>query len=1187
MAEQEVGNLAVRISLDSANFEQSMASINRNLRTLGQEMRGNQNLGRDWGNSIAGLTTKQDTLTRTFEAQQIKVNRLRESYEASVAATGENSAVTENLATQLNRAQAELNRTETELGQVRAALQQQQDALRLSENSWTQLGERMREVGSQMQKVGDTMSKIGKEMSLKVTAPIVAMGVLSAKAAIDFESSFAGIRKTVDATESEFAELEKGIRDMAKSGPTAATELAAIGESAGQLGIETKNILAFTSTVSDIAVATNMTAEQAATDFARFANIVQMPQTEFDKLGSTIVALGNNFATTESEIMDMGMRLAGVGAQVGLSESEIMGLSATMSSLGISSEAGGTAMSTVLKKIDKSVSMSKEAMQGFADAAGMTTDDFAKLWKDKPIEALDAFIKNLAKSAGEGENLTYILDELGIKGIRESDTIMRMVGAQDLLSEAVDLSSKAWNENSALTNEAAQRYATTQSQLETLRNKFTDIAISLGDILIPVILKVVEAIEPWIEKFANLDESAQKTIMAVSGIAAAIGPLLVIGGTLISSIGSIVGVLGTVSLAIGSIATGVASAVPGVAALAGAFTALALPIGIAVAAIAAIGLTYQLLKIDADSALKSQEAVAEQNLELAQSHTAVLDEQLKQTDATAELISTTLEQAQGVDALIRSYEDLTEKSKLSTDELGQFLTMQTQIEGTKSPERIKELEDSMNGLREKSGLSKSEFDKLLESNRLLTEQFPEAGAVVDDYGNKIADTTGKLREMTAAELERKEIEVFNQMASDVRALNGEIDSYEDILMNVVKLETEVASKKQEIAETQTLVNRNEVTQKGLQSEILSLKEQQKDASIKEWYQLEAQKNELKMQNGQLDQKNKKHNKNLEVLESTLATEESTLAEMQKQQDKIGNLIDSNNTNLDAYTKILEAQFDINIEKGKENESIDKAIGKRKEEIKLLQDKIKKEGDSNGELQKSVDHLKTENSQLSEAKTKLDGINGVLDTQVKKYDSANDELKKVNNKYMEGGKHIDDNAKKTDNLNEKLDKSHKKDVTIKTNKDPDEENNKWSKPISKVIEFFTKGKAPDAYAKGTNFHGGGSAWLGEEGPELVKMGNQLQLMNFGLYDLPVGAKVWTHDETMSMLKNNSIASINNATRMMGNSSMPHVNQVGQSASVGSTTPTIQQTINIHSPKHLSPSETARLQKRASQELALGW
>jgi len=156
----------------------------------------------------------------------------------------------------------------------------------------------MSKVEKRLGKVGSQLQSIGTKLTVGLTAPLMAVGGTSLKTAIDFESAFAGVRKTVDATEEEFAALEKGIRDMAKEIPQSATDIAAIAEAAGQLGIQTEHILTFTRTMADLGVTTNLAGEEAATTLARLANITQMNQRDFDRLGSTIVALGNNLATT-------------------------------------------------------------------------------------------------------------------------------------------------------------------------------------------------------------------------------------------------------------------------------------------------------------------------------------------------------------------------------------------------------------------------------------------------------------------------------------------------------------------------------------------------------------------------------------------------------------------------------------------------------------------------------------------------------------------------------------------------------------------------------------------------------------------------------------------------------------------------------------------------------------------------
>lgn len=433
--------------------------------------------------------------------------------------------------------------------------------------------------------VGDKMTSIGKDLSMKISAPLTALGAGAAKAAIDFESAFAGVRKTVDTSEEGFAKLEKGIRDMAKELPASASDIASVAESAGQLGIAEDKILSFSRTIIDLGESTNMTREQAATEFARFANIVGMSQDNFDRLGSSIVGLGNTMATTEAEIMSMGMRLAAQGAQVGMSEAQIMALAGTMSSLGIQAEMGGTAMTTVLKKIDKSVGLGGASLASFADAAGVTSKEFKKIWETDAISGLDLLIKGLAKTSAEGGNLSEALRDLGIKGIYESDVMMRMAGASDLLSSAVATSTDAWKENTALTNEAEQRYATTASQLAMLKNKVTEVGITFGQILIPMLISVVDKITPMVEKFSEFDESTRKMIIVIGGFVAAIGPVLIVIGTLISSVGTIVGAIGTLSLAIAEAGGLAAFLATKFAFLGTVFAALTSPIGLTVAAL--------------------------------------------------------------------------------------------------------------------------------------------------------------------------------------------------------------------------------------------------------------------------------------------------------------------------------------------------------------------------------------------------------------------------------------------------------------------------------------------------------------------------------------------------------------------------------------------------------------------------
>lgn len=343
-----------------------------------------------------------------------------------------------------------------------------------------------RESGFGSQKVVSDLKQI-KEKGVKILmTSLVALGSMlttiggvALKVGIDFESAFTGVRKTVDATEEQFAQLEKSIRDMSKSMPESASQIAQVAEAAGQLGIKMENIEAFTKSMVMLGDSTNMTSDEAATALARLANITGMPQTQFDKLGSVIVALGNNFATTESEITAMGLRLAGAGHQVGMSEAQIMSFSAALSSVGIEAEMGGSAFSKVMVQMQLAAEKGGESLDNFAKVAGMSSEEFRQAFKDDAAGAISSFLVGLSKCEERGTSAIAVLDNMGITEVRTRDALLRAAGASDVFTDALQLGNEAWEENTALANEANTRYDTTESKLKILKNNLVDLGITV------------------------------------------------------------------------------------------------------------------------------------------------------------------------------------------------------------------------------------------------------------------------------------------------------------------------------------------------------------------------------------------------------------------------------------------------------------------------------------------------------------------------------------------------------------------------------------------------------------------------------------------------------------------------------------------------------------------------------------
>lgn len=439
-----------------------------------------------------------------------------------------------------------------------------------------QAAEATRETGSEAEKLAQkqqAFEQLGR--GAMVAGGAIAAGLLlSTKAAIDWESAWAGVTKTVDGNEQEMAALEGQLRSLTSVLPATHEEIAAVAEAAGQLGIKRENVAAFTKTMIDLGETTNLSADQAATSLARFTNIMGTSQSQVSNLGSAMVDLGNNYATTEAEIMDMAMRLAGAGKQIGMSEGEVLGLSAALSSVGIEAEAGGSAMSKVMIDIAASADKGGERLEMFAKVSGVSADEFAAKWKSNPGAALAMFVEGLANAESQGMSTLGVLEELGITEVRMRDALLRSASASDQFTAAMQTGNRAFDENTALTNEAEKRYETTAAKLTMMKNSFVDTAITVGESFLPAIQAGAESVSELAEFVGELPEPL---ITAVAWIGAVGAAALLSGGLFLGAVPKIaaynaaLATLGPTAQRVGSLISSVGRAA-GVAGLVAAFT---------------------------------------------------------------------------------------------------------------------------------------------------------------------------------------------------------------------------------------------------------------------------------------------------------------------------------------------------------------------------------------------------------------------------------------------------------------------------------------------------------------------------------------------------------------------------------------------------------------------------------------
>lgn len=385
--------------------------------------------------------------------------------------------------------------------------------------------------------LGDGFTTAGANLTKNVTLPLVGLGATAVNAAKKFETAFTGVRKTVDATEEEYKQLSDGITEMSERMPQSAADIASVMEIAGQLGIRgTDNLLSFTDTMIRLGDSTNLSSEEAATAIARIMNIMGTSTEDVDRFGATIVDLGNNFATTEAEIVEMSNRLAAGGKIAGLTEPEIMALATAMSSVGINAEAGGTAMTQTFNAIEKAVANGGKNLESFAEIAGMSAEDFAAAWEGSPIDAITSFIQGLGELEENGGSATLALDDLGLSGIRQSDMLKSLSQAGDLLNDTLDTANKAWEDNTALVDESNKKYETLDSKLDMAKNSAENLARSFGEALMPMIENVTGFIQDLSQKLNSLSDDQKKAISKIAEVAVVIGPVLLILGSVVDTI---------------------------------------------------------------------------------------------------------------------------------------------------------------------------------------------------------------------------------------------------------------------------------------------------------------------------------------------------------------------------------------------------------------------------------------------------------------------------------------------------------------------------------------------------------------------------------------------------------------------------------------------------------------------------
>lgn len=561
-----------------SEYRASITRINSEIKSLQSALKLTESQYQTNANSMTALTAKGKALSDLYKAQESKVKQLKEALnnardaeqkyaqqkatltakiasnnkaleqlkntagdtaEEEAKLTAENKELQAqldkcdaNLAaaekgvnswqTQLNNAQIKLNDLDAEIQLNNEYIDEARESADGCATSIDRFGDRVKESANKADTLRDALAAAGVIAALQKTAEALEACV---DASIEFESAMAGVAKTTDMTQAELGDMADAIQDLSTRIPATTTEIAGVAEAAGQLGIAKDDILAFSEVMVNLGVATNLSSDEAASALAKFANVVGMSADNYERLGSTIVDLGNNFATTEADIVSMATRLSSTGAIIGLTEPQIMAIATALSSVGIEAEAGGSAISKLLKQFETMVATGSDKLESFASIAGMSAAEFSQKWGEDAVGALSAFINGLGEIDAAGGSSVAVLDELGITEVRLSNAVQALASSHGILDKALATADTAWQNNTALAKEAATRYETTESKMQMLSNACNNAKIAIGDKLTPAVGNLAEAGTKLLTGIADSIDQSNLLVPIITSVATAIAVL--------------------------------------------------------------------------------------------------------------------------------------------------------------------------------------------------------------------------------------------------------------------------------------------------------------------------------------------------------------------------------------------------------------------------------------------------------------------------------------------------------------------------------------------------------------------------------------------------------------------------------------------------------------------------------------
>lgn len=400
------------------------------------------------------------------------------------------------------------------------------------------LQQKTKKIRANLDSMGDTFTNVGAKMTAGITAPVAGIAALSVKTFADLEEGLIGVGKTTGLSGDNLKQFDRDLMGLSKRMPIATESLFDIAQIGGQLGIKTApELLKFSETIAKVGKATDLEGEAAAKTLLEILTITREGVGGIDQFASAIVALGNDFGVTESMIASMASETARGISLWGGTSAQAAGLGTAMARFGVNAEAGGTVIADAFIKINDSITEGGDKLSALSKITGIAGKDMRQAFNQDSVGVFQKFLKGIGQLPNE--KIIEVLEGFGLSGARVAKTLPVLAKNSDFVTRAISASTDAFKKNTALDTEFAQFAKSFNSQMTVLKNNFTDMMKVLGTHLAPFVLKFAEALG-GLMKFFERHPTIATFVAVLAGLAATIGPLLLILGQFAFAISNLI-----------------------------------------------------------------------------------------------------------------------------------------------------------------------------------------------------------------------------------------------------------------------------------------------------------------------------------------------------------------------------------------------------------------------------------------------------------------------------------------------------------------------------------------------------------------------------------------------------------------------------------------------------------------------